>query len=100
MKLNTYNKNLLDEHSLEKYLPFLANHLGYKHLYEVHRLDSTTTGVVLLATSEARRKHLKQLLAAREIVKTYYAITNGIPSPKEGIVSIPIGEGKIGDRYR
>lgn len=89
-----------DEHSLEKYLPFLANELGYKQLYEVHRLDATTTGVVLLATSEARRKHLKQLFAARKIVKTYFAITNGVPSPNEGIISIPIGEGKIGDRYR
>jgi len=89
-----------DEQSLEKYLPSLAKELGYQNLFEVHRLDSTTTGVVLLATSEARRKHLKQLFASKKIVKTYYAITNGVPSPREGIVNIAIGEGKIGERYR
>ncbi len=34
-----------DEHSLEKYLPSLAKELGYQNLFEVHRLDSTTTGM-------------------------------------------------------
>jgi len=87
-------------HSLERYLPSLAKHLEYKKLHEIHRLDSTTTGVVLLAVSEARRKHLKQLMAARQIVKTYYAITNGVPNTREGVINIPIGEGHIDDRYR
>ena len=50
--------------------------------------------------SEARRKHLKQLMAARQIVKTYYAITNGVPNTREGVINIPIGEGHIDDRYR
>jgi len=87
-------------HSLERYLPFLAKELKYEKLMEVHRLDKTTTGIVLLATSEARRKHLKQMMAKREIVKTYYAITNGVPSSREGVINIPIGEGKVGDRFR
>jgi len=91
------NKN---EFSLEKFLPELSQHLGHKKLLEVHRLDSTTTGIVLLATTEARRKHLKQMFAAKKIVKCYYAITNGVPSPKEGVINIPIGEGKVSDRYR
>eukprot|EP00088_Acartia_fossae_P042949 TRINITY_DN4519_c0_g1_i4.p1 TRINITY_DN4519_c0_g1~~TRINITY_DN4519_c0_g1_i4.p1 ORF type:complete len:698 (+),score=131.65 TRINITY_DN4519_c0_g1_i4:40-2133(+) len=89
--------NKSNEHNLEKYLPMLAKELGHAQLLEVHRLDATTTGVVLLATSEHRRKHLKQLLFERKIVKTYVAITNGIPRPSEGIINIPIGEGKIGN---
>jgi len=94
------SKGSENEISLEKFLPELSEKLGHKNLLEVHRLDSTTTGVVLLATSEARRKHLKQMFAAKKIVKCYYAITNGVPNPKEGVINIPIGEGKIGERYR
>ena len=58
------------------------------------------SGIVLFATSEARRKHLKQMIAARKIVKMYYAITNGIPTTREGIVNIPISEGKVDGRFR
>ena len=46
---------------------------------QVHRLDHSTTGVVLYAKSPARRDHLKQLFAQRKVEKTYLAITNGVP---------------------
>jgi len=85
---------------LETFLPNLAPNLGCHELYEVHRLDHTTTGVVLYAKSPARRDHLKQLFAQRKVEKTYLAITNGVPRAGEGIVDIPVGSGKFGDRYR
>jgi 23S rRNA-/tRNA-specific pseudouridylate synthase len=56
--------------------------------------------VLLYATTEATRKRLKKLFAERKIEKQYYAITNGVPSTREGIVNIPISMGKLEDRYR
>ena len=67
---------------------------------QVHRLDATTTGVLLYAKTTAMRDTLKKLLAQRKVEKTYLAITNGVPKALEGIVDIPVGEGQIGDRFR
>ena len=53
--------------------------LGCSALYEVHRLDSTTTGVLLYVKTAARREVIKKLFAQRKIEKTYLAITNGVP---------------------
>lgn len=87
-------------HSLEKYLPSLAASLQCGSLLEVHRLDQTTTGVLLFATTEASRKRLKKLFVERRIEKQYHAITNGVPSTASGIINIPISLGKLEDRYR
>ena len=70
------------------------------HRYFIFRLDRTTTGVILYATTEASRKRLKKLFAERRIDKQYHAITNGVPTTAEGVISIPISMGKLGDRYR
>ncbi len=64
------------------------------------RLDKTTTGVLLLATSEASRKRLKKLFAERRVEKQYHALTNGVPSTAEVIVNIPVSMGRQGDRFR
>ncbi len=66
----------------------------------MRRLDKTTTGVLLLATSEASRKRLKKLFAERRVEKQYHALTNGVPSTAEGIVNIPVSMGRLGDRFR
>merc|ERR1719397_335483 len=86
--------------AIETYLPFLADKLGCNALHEVHRLDATTTGVLLIAKTTAMRDTLKKLFAQRKVEKTYLAITNGVPKAAEGIIDIPVGEGKIGERFR
>jgi len=86
--------------AIETYLPFLADKLGCTALHEVHRLDATTTGVLLYAKTTAMRNTLKKLFAQRKVEKTYLAITNGVPKAAEGIIDIPVGEGKIGERFR
>ena len=43
------------KYSLECFLPDLASKVGAEHLYEVHRLDNTTTGVVIYAKTKERR---------------------------------------------
>jgi 23S rRNA-/tRNA-specific pseudouridylate synthase len=86
--------------ALETHLPDLAARLECEALHEVHRLDASTTGVLLLARTVARRDQLKQLFARRRVEKSYLCITNGAPKAREGVVDIPVGEGKIGARYR
>jgi len=86
--------------SLEKFLPFLATKLGCEQLLEVHRLDATTTGVLLYAKTKEMRERLKKLFESREIRKTYLALTNGVPKATEGVVNIPVGVGRIGNRFR
>ena len=39
------------QHSLEKYLPKLAARVGAEELHQVHRLDKTTSGVVILVSA-------------------------------------------------
>ena len=39
------------QHSLEKYLPKLAERVGAEELHQVHRLDKTTSGAVILVSS-------------------------------------------------
>ena len=38
------------QHSLEKYLPKLAERVGAEELHQVHRLDKTTSGAVILVS--------------------------------------------------
>lgn len=56
----------------------------------VHRLDKDTSGLVVIALSERARLRLAEAFAAREVHKTYLALTRGIP-PQEGGSEQPIG---------
>ena len=73
-----------EPHTVEKYLPELAESLRVPYLYQVHRLDKTTSGVLLLASSKDMRKKLVELFRRRVIDKRYWAIARGVPEPKEG----------------
>jgi RluA family pseudouridine synthase len=57
----------------------------------VHRLDKETTGVLLLAKSEAARKALVAQFAARAIKKRYLAIVDGVVAGERGVCRHPIG---------
>ncbi|XP_045131441.1 mitochondrial RNA pseudouridine synthase RPUSD4-like [Portunus trituberculatus] len=86
-------------HVLTDYLPELARYLKAEALYPVHRLDATTTGVVLLARTPAMADTLKRMFKERQLKKTYWAITKSIPHPVQGVIDIPVGEGIV-DGYR
>ena len=87
-------------HSLEKYLPHLADFSGCSTLYQVHRLDKMTSGILVLAKSQSRHDYLCKMFKQRLIQKNYWAIVNGTPHPAEGIINIPLCETQFGDRYR
>jgi 23S rRNA pseudouridine1911/1915/1917 synthase len=63
----------------------------------VHRLDATTSGLMVLAKSERAYSALKRAFREREVDKTYHALVQGHPDPLRGTVDAPIGRHPSGD---
>ena len=63
----------------------------------VHRLDATTSGLMVLAKSERAYSALKQAFRDREVDKLYHALVQGHPDPLRGTVDAPIGRHPSGD---
>lgn len=57
----------------------------------VHRLDKDTSGLLVVALTEAARLGLTEAFAARHTAKTYLAILHGRPERDEETVRLPIG---------
>ncbi len=56
----------------------------------VHRLDMSTSGLLLVAKSEEVYKNLQSQFIQRKVKKTYIALLEGIVNEKEGNVNLPI----------
>jgi 23S rRNA pseudouridine1911/1915/1917 synthase len=56
----------------------------------VHRLDASTTGLMVVAKSEPAYSALKQAFRDREVDKLYHALVQGHPDPLRGTVDAPI----------
>jgi 23S rRNA pseudouridine1911/1915/1917 synthase len=63
----------------------------------VHRLDATTSGLMVLAKSERAYSALKRAFRDREVEKIYHALVQGHPDPLRGTVDAPIGRHPSGD---
>lgn len=84
--------------SLSDVLPVLAKMLfGLRAdpLRLCHRLDKETTGVMVLARSEEAANYIHKLFKTRQVQKTYWTLSVGVPVPSEGILEIPILEQEI-----
>jgi 23S rRNA pseudouridine1911/1915/1917 synthase len=57
----------------------------------VHRLDRETSGLLVVAKSDAVHRRLKELLQARELSRQYLALVDGIPPAHSGTIDAPIG---------
>ena len=57
----------------------------------VHRLDMDTSGVILIAKTEAARLALMAQFAARTVQKRYLALVEGVPETQSGQIEAPIG---------
>ena len=66
-------------------------------LWPVHRLDTPTSGVLLVARSAQAAATLSVLFAAHEIQKTYLAIAAGKPKKKQGWVIGDMVKARRGD---
>jgi 23S rRNA pseudouridine1911/1915/1917 synthase len=77
--------------ALLAHFPQVASVGGENRAGIVHRLDKETSGVILVALSEAARLHLMAQFAARSVHKRYLALVDGAPSTLSGIINAPIG---------
>jgi 23S rRNA pseudouridine1911/1915/1917 synthase len=57
----------------------------------VHRLDRDTSGLLVVARTEAAHAALKRMLAAREITREYLALVEGRPRARAGTIDAPLG---------
>ncbi|KLT71978.1 pseudouridine synthase [Neisseria arctica] len=64
----------------------LAAQIGVPRIWLVHRLDKTTSGVLLLALNKKAASLLAEQFALRHIQKTYLALSTGKPIKKQGWV--------------
>jgi 23S rRNA pseudouridine1911/1915/1917 synthase len=56
----------------------------------VHRLDRDTSGVMVVAKTQAAFTYYKNLFKSRRMVKTYLALVHGAPGERRGTVVAPI----------
>jgi len=57
----------------------------------VHRLDRDTSGLLVVARTEAAHAHLKAQMGRRGIVREYLALVEGRPSARSGTIDAPLG---------
>lgn len=60
----------------------------------VHRLDKDTSGLIIVAKSEAAHAALQRQFKRRQVTKTYLALVEGHPDPRQGLIDAPIGRDK------
>ena len=65
----------------------------------VHRLDKDTSGVMIVAKSDAALNGLMPQFADHSIEREYLAFTSGVPEPSRGTIDEPIGRHPV-DRKR
>lgn len=57
----------------------------------VHRLDRDTSGLLVVAKTEAAHRALKELIQARAVRREYVALVEGLPPARSGTIDAPIG---------
>jgi 23S rRNA pseudouridine1911/1915/1917 synthase len=57
----------------------------------VHRLDRDTSGLLVVAKSDAVHRALQELIRRREMRREYLALVSGRPGARSGTIDAPIG---------
>ena len=57
----------------------------------MHRLDKDTSGLLVVAKSEAVHRALQELIRRRELRREYRALVEGCPPARSGTIDAPIG---------
>ncbi|MEA2430640.1 MAG: rRNA synthase [Thermoleophilaceae bacterium] len=57
----------------------------------VHRLDRDTSGLMVVAKSDAVHRALQELIRRREMRREYLALVSGRPDARSGTIDAPIG---------
>jgi 23S rRNA pseudouridine1911/1915/1917 synthase len=61
----------------------------------VHRIDKDTSGLLVVAKSDAAHEGLAKLFAAHDIERRYMAVVSGVPTPPAGSVRTQIGRSTV-----
>jgi 23S rRNA pseudouridine1911/1915/1917 synthase len=61
----------------------------------VHRLDRGTSGLLVVAKDDTTHRALARQFAGRSVQKEYLALVLGVPSPRSGSLSAPIGRDPV-----
>lgn len=56
----------------------------------VHRLDMSTSGILVLALNKESHKHLQQQFIKRKVTKRYIALLDGIVEHPSGYIDLPL----------
>lgn len=86
--LAVHAAGIITDH-LDLYLPWLARD-GERVPGLAHRLDRDTSGCLVLGRHDRALKRLGVLFAGGEVAKTYWAVTEGVPTEPEGIIDLPL----------
>ncbi len=73
------------------HLPDLPENGGWQRPGIVHRLDKDTSGVMVVAKSNAAQLSLTGQFKNRSVAKTYLVLVKGHLTPEEGVIEAPIG---------
>jgi 23S rRNA pseudouridine1911/1915/1917 synthase len=76
------------------YCPQTADVGGPERAGIVHRLDKDTSGLILIAKDEVTHAALQRRFKRRQVKKTYLALVEGCPEPRQGLIDAPIGRDK------
>jgi 23S rRNA pseudouridine1911/1915/1917 synthase len=57
----------------------------------VHRLDKDTSGLIVVARRREAREDLRAQFKAREVLKVYLALVDGVVEPTKGVIEASIG---------
>ena len=68
----------------------LSRHAGVIRPGIVHRLDKGTSGLMVVAKTEAAHENLSDQFRARAVFKSYVALVHGLVSEKSGTIDQPI----------
>jgi len=81
-------------HQTGTLLNFVLAYLGHRP-YLVHRLDKYTSGLILVAKSEAARDYFARQFKERKIEKKYLALVEGKLEPRKGRIDLPLSRDMI-----
>ena len=73
--------------SLEEHL---QRNCSNDNIRVVHRLDMSTSGVLLVAKSPKILAAMQEEFADRRVAKRYVALLDGVPAPAEGEIALPL----------
>lgn len=78
-------------HALLAHAPGMVGVGGEQRPGVVHRLDKDTSGVIILAKTDAAHQTLQKQFKDRAVEKWYLALVDGRPPTPEGRIEAPIG---------